>query len=102
MKVEWKHLSRGRLVADLGGSFVVKPVDTIVVPLGCNVCSALYRTMDDEASHREFECCHLCALRWAHPDRSRWNDGWRPDREDVEKDVERRTPLTFTYVGDVE
>jgi len=93
---EWRPYLRSRLICEMpSGFFVIKP-DNVEhsLPLGCPVCDRLYRSQDDEASHREFSCCYLCALQWAHPRRKEWLAGWRPSSDDVKAVVANRPMMS--------
>jgi hypothetical protein len=94
---EWKPYLRGRLIRELADDvYVIVPEGVAQpVPLACAVCTALYRDREDEAAHREFACCHLCAMRWAHARRKEWADGWRPSPDEVAADLASRAPLAF-------
>lgn len=96
---DWRPYLRGRLIReDLTGFFVIVPEGAEPpIPLACPVCERLYRSRDDEASHREFECCNLCALQWAHSRRKEWQEGWRPSRDQVEIAVKQRPPLHIAF-----
>lgn len=87
----------GRTIRDLSdGSYVIEPEgQDPLVDLACSVCTTLYRDRDDDIAHREFGCCHACAIRWAHARREAWATGWRPTKDEVEQDLNLRAPLTF-------
>ena len=65
---EWKPYLNDRLIKECEGFYVIKPVEERqIVPLSCPVCDYLMRTVDDEKSYREFECCESCETFWARP-----------------------------------
>lgn len=96
---EWRPYLRDRLIKeDPTGFFVIVPVGAEpAIPLACDVCDRLFRSRDDEAAFREFRCCHLCALQWAHPRRKEWQEGWRPSPEQVETVVLLRPPMFVVF-----
>lgn len=53
------------------------------IPLSCPICDCLLRSQEDEMAYVDFECCSFCAMKWAHPNRERWEKGWRPTSEQV-------------------
>lgn len=100
--LEWKPYLRDRSIArHPSGFFVIVPTGAEPpVPLACEVCTRLLRSRDDEASHLEFGCCHLCALQWAHPRREAWKSGWRPTKIAIDEAVVLRPPLFVTFEVD--
>lgn len=92
---DWQPISRSRLVRFHPSGF-----DVIIpkgirnrVPLDCPICHLIMRDSDDSRSFREFGCCSWCSSRWAEPNREKWLDGWRPDLESVNQEIERRQSL---------
>lgn len=91
---DWAPYFRDRLIRDNGTHFVIRPMNVEnPVPLSCDLCSTLYRSREDESSHLEFGCCNSCAMRWAHPDRKRWKDGWRPTKDQVQDNISLRSQI---------
>ncbi len=86
-ELEWKLYPGDREIAEhRGGFYVIRPkvTSTSNITFYCRLCSTVMRSSDDEAANREFRCCHMCALQFAHPRRKEWlEDGWRPTQEDV-------------------
>ena len=60
------------------------------VPIFCNLCGKAMSTRMDEAYYKEFECCHLCAMKWAESDSNRWSSGWRPTKDEVKEEIKNR------------
>lgn len=91
--VEKKRLTGDRLIYDdPAGYSVIVPEDAVKsVPLSCDVCGYLFRTLDDERSWREFQCCSACATKWAYHRKADWSAGWRPPPDDVRTFVEQRS-----------
>lgn len=95
----WRPYHRDRTAEDRDGYVVIKPVGAAApIPLFCGLCRVLYRTREDEEAHKEFGCCHLCALAWAHSRKDEWANGWRPSSEDVDGSVARRPPLNVVRI----
>lgn len=94
---EWKPYVGNRLFIERVGYCVIKPCNcTNEIPLSCPICGSLLRTNDDEQSISEFGCCDRCAMRWVHPDRERWKNGWRPSEQDVNAELMDRPGLSIT------
>jgi hypothetical protein len=92
---EWKPYLGDRLIKRCDGFVVIKPIDDIVIiPLSCPICDTLMRSHDDEEAFHSFNCCHFCALEWAHARREAWSKGWRPTREQIVDSMSRRPPLS--------
>jgi len=83
---DWKHYLNDRLIKEHEGFYVIKPSEERnFVPIVCPVCDYLMRTLDDEKSYRQFECCESCETYWARPNLTAWRNGWRPDKKDILK-----------------
>lgn len=94
----WRSYPDDRLIEDRDGYVVIVPANSDTIKsLYCSVCRALYRDSDDEQASVEFDCCHLCALRWAHPRREAWASGWRPNHDDVLSELEQRPHLNVSF-----
>jgi hypothetical protein len=63
----------------------------------CLLCNTVLHSADDNKSIDDFGCCYACAMKWVHPNRSRWVSGWRPDAESVKLEISSRTPSTFIF-----
>lgn len=98
-KLTWRPYLNDRLVAEHpDGFFVIVPDDVEpAVPLSCPVCDRLLRTRDDETAYKEFKCCDMCAMQWAHARRKEWSEGWRPTSDQVKEAVSNRPPLTVVF-----
>lgn len=85
---DWRDYFHNRLISNHDDYAVIIPKDKCsYVPLSCPVCKFLYTSKEDEASHYEFECCQRCSLIWAYSNRERWQAGWRPSLDDVQRDI---------------
>ena len=47
-------------------------------------------TRIDEIYYAKFECCSECGMKWAEPERSKWEDGWRPTQEKIKEEIKNR------------
>ena len=65
---------------------------TKVLPF-CVVCNNLLRSLDDQQSVEKFGCCHLCAQKWAYPDKNKWYSGWRPTKDEIKLALKERGRL---------
>jgi len=97
--VDWRQYIRDRKIAwHPAGFHVIVPDDVEqAIPFYCGVCDRLLRSRDDELAYQEFQCCHLCALKWAHPRRAEWKSGWRPTQDQVLAAVSERVPLLVVF-----
>ena len=93
INLDWKSYTHDRLIANHPNGFsIIKPKEDVSrVPLSCSICDAIFRSRDDEMACREFDCCNLCAMQWAHARKIEWNNGWRPSREQVLESIKNRT-----------
>jgi hypothetical protein len=79
---------------DKGEYYVVLPdSDYVVIPHNCPVCDLLFRTIDDEYAYKLFLCCERCSNEWAYPNQEKWNEGWRPNQEQIKNSLKLRPTL---------
>jgi hypothetical protein len=62
-------------------------------PLFCPVCETAMVGKNDPSYFRLFECCEDCGLDWAERNRPDWLAGWRPNRELVNEQINKRRLL---------
>lgn len=100
---EWKKYfdDRKRRDHELGFAIIIPNETTTVVPLWCPVCFMLMSTSEDSDYFRSRQCCYRCGLKWADSNREKWNSGWRPERDDVRKEVEFRQSIPVSLNLDV-
>ena len=67
-------------------------------PLFCQVCESVMSGMLDAEYHRLHGCCEECGIKWAERKRGVWNDGWRPDKEEIQSAVEDRRRRIFIEI----
>jgi hypothetical protein len=72
------------------GFKIVKISTDEVIPLFCEVCTFVMLGELDIRYYRRFKCCSECGMKWADLNQERWADGWRPTREEVKKEFDRR------------
>lgn len=96
---EWKSYFNNRLKYDNPNGFcvIVPEQRDDYVPLYCPVCDIAMQSSDDAAYYRQKQCCQKCGMKWADPDLSKWNLGWRPSIEDVRREIESRKSLPISY-----
>ena len=52
---------------------------------GCDVCSKFFLTPKDEICMKKYDCCFNCYLDFVEGRETRWQSGWRPDKESIFK-----------------
>ena len=63
-------------------------------PLSCPVCGYFMKTSTDTEYWQKHKCCEECGIKWAEGFyRDEWKQGWRPDPEEIRREVERRSTL---------
>jgi hypothetical protein len=68
----------------------------------CSVCSHIIRTHSDEASMRKFNCCFQCSVEFAYPNKEKWDNGWRPEKELVDQSITKRPKIMINLnLGDI-
>ncbi len=83
--MDWKHYTKSRLIAKHpSGFYVIKPEDYDPGdPIFCPLCERIMNASFDEEAYKKFQCCDTCASFWAHPNKDKWLQGWRPTSEEV-------------------
>lgn len=62
--------------------------DSESIPFFCPVCDLAMRTSHDQKAFLENECCNECFMVYVEPFRDKWERGWRPSRQEIEKRLE--------------
>lgn len=83
--MEWKEYTRGRVISEHPSGFlIIKPKDYVADnDIFCKLCSSIMGGILDEESFKKFGCCDSCATFWAYPNKTKWEEGWRPTPEEV-------------------
>ena len=55
------------------------------VPAWCPICERVMKGSYSTNSFYNFGCCHDCYIEFVEDRVERWNDGWRPSKEDLER-----------------
>jgi hypothetical protein len=86
-----KKISRNRVLIQKNGFQVIKPsnidLKSEIIPLFCPVCERQMISSEDIESYKQFQCCENCDTWWVRQNIEKWKNGWRPDREDIEKNI---------------
>ena len=62
----------------------IRPIDDVyITPIDCPVCKILMKDDRDTYAFRRYKCCSECMFRWAQPRIDDWEDGWRPDEDEI-------------------
>ena len=51
----------------------------------CPICEFIMNKLEDPEFYQEFGCCSECGMTFAQPMRYKWEKGWRPSKDDVDK-----------------
>ena len=74
------------------GLIVIRSPGSEAHPLNCPVCGFFMLTVWDETTWKESGCCRECSVMWAEgPNKEKWQKGWRPDPEELEIEIEKRS-----------
>ena len=66
------------------------------IPDACPVCDVLIRSLDYSA-YEYFGACADCSMNFAELNRSKWEAGWRPDRQQISTRLKKRGEEPFFY-----
>ena len=97
---EWNHMANDRKMKNHPAGFMVIVPNVIpdVVPVDCSVCGLLLKDFTDMIEHKKNGCCYNCSIKWAYPNSTRWESGWRPSPDEILKETEKRNCLpSFIY-----
>tara|TARA_Y100000310_G_C20621934_1_gene783827 strand:- start:606 stop:911 length:306 start_codon:yes stop_codon:yes gene_type:complete len=89
MNNKWKNYFSDRVMHVTSmGIKLIKPINIeIEVSSMCSICGFFMRGMEDVLSHEKYNCCQDCAYKWAQPNRSKWENGWRPTKSERQKHI---------------
>ena len=79
--LKWYEISETEEQAtDEDGNIFTREKDMVIIPLYCNVCKNIISTVEDIDSMKSIECCSDCKEVYYHPNREKWDSGWRPEK----------------------
>jgi hypothetical protein len=50
----------------------------------CQLCNYPLVRREDFQCNKEHECCHECFLTFAEPRKKEWQNGWRPEKSELD------------------
>ena len=53
----------------------------------CPVCETYSFNRKDDLYMNKFECCFKCYIQWVEYREERWESGWRPDKEYLQRGI---------------
>ena len=69
------------------------------VPDACPVCDVLLRSLDRRAFEYSGACAD-CTMVFVGMNKDAWDAGWRPDQDEIDARLQKRTEEPFFYVSD--
>ena len=67
----------------------------------CSLCNFLTAESSDHESKISVGVCRKCNLKFAQPNREKWNKGWRPSQEEVEKFKSEISKSVHSILNDI-
>jgi len=64
---------------------IIKPKNINIVPADCPVCNLAMRNLQDVLKFKSWNCCEICYLYFAYPNKEKWKNGWRPAKEEINR-----------------
>jgi len=103
MKENWQPYPRGRKIVDRGQYVLIVPEsfegkESSNVPLFCEVCGIRFNDKEDEKSFFKFKCCATCADTWAYSNKEKWENGWRPSKQQVSESLDSRSFISSDLI----
>ena len=98
--VDWNKMANDRKMTEHPAGFLVIIPEQYpdVIPVECSVCGFLMKDFMDLAEHKRYSCCYNCSIKWAQPNSELWVNGWRPQQNEIIKEIERKNCLpSFIY-----
>ena len=82
----WSDLSGARKMEILDNFICIVPQNYEGgTPFACTLCDVLFADQIDLTAFHQYGCCSECSYIWAQPNIEKWNDGWRPNKSQVQK-----------------
>ena len=66
------------------------------VSLTCPNCSSLVKSSDKKYFDK-YSCCEVCSEFFAHPNKEKWFQGWRPSKAEINRKLKNKS-LEPTYI----
>ena len=66
------------------GLIIIKPANYTCSEKDCNICGLALRDMQDVQEHNLYGCCTDCSLHFRQPNAKKWDNGWRPSRNEID------------------
>ena len=67
----------------------------------CDMCGLLSATSLDHESKIETGVCRACNLKFAQPNREKWEKGWRPTQEEIDKFKAVAEKSVYSVLSDI-
>ena len=81
----------------MGFTIVKSDRPSNILPLFCNLCELSMNSALDKVYHDKYMCCSSCGIKWADLNQDKWIVGWRPDKEEIEDEINRRTSVSVYF-----
>jgi hypothetical protein len=65
------------------------------IPIFCPVCNFSLDYYKDYSYFRAYKCCRNCSMQWAESQKEKWDTGWRPSPQDIDKYRKDRITLAL-------
>ena len=65
------------------------------MPLFCPVCDFSLNYFKDNSYFKAYNCCRNCSMQWAESQKDKWDAGWRPSTQEVDKYKQDRISLAL-------
>ncbi len=99
MNEQWKNYFGDRQIKKYEGFVVIVPKEhELATPLACPVCDLIMHSTNDNEYYKSKKCCEKCGMKWADQDVNKWNDGYRPDKKEIEEEVKVRQSIPIGII----
>ena len=98
MILQRKERIQGCTLFDMEKIVIKKPKNLQKKSMYCEICDAVLVNSLDILSSDKNGCCEMCRIKWVEPRKELYASGWRPTKEEVALEMEKRKslPLSFT------
>jgi hypothetical protein len=77
---------------------IIKPKHFSKKRTFCCLCETVLRNVLDFESSDKYGCCEECRLKWVEARREEYLAGWRPDKESIIEEIEKRKSIPLSFV----
>tara|TARA_B100000214_G_C23793838_1_gene547126 strand:+ start:60 stop:308 length:249 start_codon:yes stop_codon:yes gene_type:complete len=67
----------------------------------CEICETLSITSQDMHAKSICGACRQCELKFFQPNREKWNNGWRPDKDAIDSFKKENQKSVYSILSEI-